>query len=199
MFPPPVVYPPFHQPPQATSTSLKLPQPSSASPTVYLNHQPPLQQQSIGVQTQRFSLSPSPSPLHFKVPERRSLSSTPSISPLSTPSGSPSLLKIVSPPSPQSGATASMYPTPSCSIVLPARTSPPPPPFHLPAVPANHQFSLGSGQPLASPFPYYCSPQTSSAVAPSPPMYFVDMTPPFSGNRVSPVIPPYPQVNIYQV
>ena len=185
-----MVFPPFHQPPQATSTSLKLPQPSITSPTVYLNHQQSLQQQSVGVQTQRFSLSPPPSSIHFRVPERRSLSSTPSVSPLSTPSGSPSLLKMVSPP--QRGATAAIYPTPSCSIVLPARTSPPA--LHLPEVSAN-QFLLGSGQPLASPFPYYCSSQTTSAA----PMYFVDMTPPLSGNRATPIIPPFPQVNIYQV
>ena len=128
-----MVFPLFHQPPQATSTSLKLPQPSITSPTVYLNHQQSLQQQSVGVQTQRFSLSPPPSSIHFRVPERRSLSSTPSVSPLSTPSGSPSLLKMVSPP--QRGATAAIYPTPSCSIVLPARTSPPA--LHLPEVSAN--------------------------------------------------------------
>ena len=191
MFPPPMVRPPPPQPP------LKLPKQSTATCAVYRNHLPSPQQlahQSVGVQTQRFSQSPSPSPIQFRsVPERQSLSSTPSVSPLSTPSGSPSMLNIISPP--QSCATAAMYPNPSCSIVLPARTSPPA--LHLP-VSAN-PLSFGSGQPFAAPFPYYCSPQTSSAGAPLAPMYFVDMTPPLSGNRASPVIPPFPQVNIYQV
>ena len=195
VFPPPMaVCPSLHQCPPATS--LKVPQPSTSSPSVYLHHQQQLQQQtvpyqSIGVQTQKFpliELSPSPSPIHFRVHERRSLSSTPSVSPLSTPSGSPSALKIVSPP--QNGA---VYP-PACGIVFPTRTSPPPSAVHLPV--STSQLSLGQGVSFNSPFPCYCPPHTSSAV-PSAPMYFLDMTPPLSGSRVSSVIPPFPQ--FYQI
>lgn len=207
------MYPPLPQPP------LKLPQQSTTAPAVYLNHQLPPQQlthQSVGVQTQRFSsLSPSPSPIHHRVQERRSLSSTPSVSPLSTPNGSPSMLKSVSPP--QSGsAVGAVYPVAStCSIILPSARTSPPAALHLPVTgSANPPFPLAApgqpfatpgqsfaapGQSFAAPFPYYCSPQTSSAVSPSAPMYFVDMTQPLSGNRASHIIPPFPQVNIYQV
>ena len=199
--------PPLPKPP------LKLPQQSTTAPAVYLNHQLPPQQlthQSVGVQTQRFSsLSPSPSPIHLRVQERRSLSSTPSVSPLSTPSGSPSMLKIVSPP--QSGSTVgAVYPAAStCSIILPSARTSPPAALHLPVTgSANPPFPFAGsgqsfaapGQSFAAPFPYYCSPQTSSsAVSPPAPMYFVDMTQPLSGNRASHIIPPFPQVNIYQV
>ena len=61
------------------------------------------QQHSAGVQTQRYpprvvKLSPSPSSTQFNaLPERRSLSSTPSLSPQNTPNGSPSVSQIVSP------------------------------------------------------------------------------------------------------
>ena len=133
------------------------------------------------------------------------------------------MLKSLSPP--QSGSTVgAVYPVAStCSIILPsARTSPPaalhlpvtgsanPPfPFAAPGQPfatpgqsfaAPGQSFAAPGQSFAAPFPYYCSPQTSSsAVSPSAPMYFVDMTQPLSGNRASHIIPPFPQVNIYQV
>ncbi len=213
VFPPPVVCPPpvcppIHQPPRP----LKLAQQSTTTPAVYLNHQPPppqlpqpprpLSYQSVGVQTQkRFSLSPSPSPIHlrFQVQERRSLSSTPSVSPLSTPNGSPSVFNIIPPPQ-SSRASAAVYPAPNCNFVLPSRTSPPAGALHLPAVSTNPLSFAGSGQPFAAPFPYYCSPQTSSSatVAPSSsPMYFVDMPPPLSSNNRAG--PPFPQVNFYQM
>jgi hypothetical protein len=92
-----------------------------------------------------------------------------------------------------------VYPAPNCNFVLPARTSPPAGALHLPAVSTNPLSYTGSGQPFAAPFPYYCSPQTSSAsVAPSSaPMYFVDMPPPLSDNNRAG--PPFSQVNFYQM
>ena len=199
--PPPAVCQSLHRPP------LKLAQQSTATPAIYFNPQPPpqppqpLTYKSVGVQTQRFSLSPSPSQIQLRVQDRRSLSSTPSVSPLSTPSGSPSMFNFVSPP--QNGGAAAGYPPPGCSIVLPARTSPPArSALHLPAVSTNPlSFAAGSGQPFAAPLPYYHSPQTSSAApvaqsAPGP-MYFVDMNPPLSvNNRAG---PPFPRVNFYQM
>ena len=116
VFPPPL---PLQCPPPP-----KVTQPSTHSS----NHQQHLK-------LPRVELSPSPSTAHFTAQERQSLSSTPSVSPLSTPNESPSMLNIISPP--QNGAAA-LYPS-TCDIVFPTRTSPSRTAVH------TNQFSFGQG------------------------------------------------------
>ena len=194
MFPTPVVYPPQYQ--CSPATSLSGPQASATVP-VYHHYQ---QLSSVAVQTRSplSELSPSPSPVHFTMQEQGSLSrsTTPSVSPQSTPNGSPSLLKICSPPE---GVLPAVYsrPTP-CSFVFPTRTSPT---FGHHPVSANPLplsmggYDDGHGLTFASRLPYFYQHRTTSTS--QAPMYFVDMTPPHSGKRVNSVIPPFPQ--FYQV
>lgn len=130
---------------------------------------------SVAVQTRRspsvLSPSPSPSPIHFGVQAgSRSWSTTPSVSPQSTPSVSPAQLQTF--PSPPPGNTLPPY-----GFVLPTmRTSPA-------AGPNCHRVTF------PPPFSYYYSPRNS----PQPPMYFLDMTPPLSGNSINSIVPPFPQ------
>ena len=215
VFPPPsAVYQSLHRPP------LTLSQQSTATPAaVYLNPQPPPQtqppqplvHQSVGVQTQRrtqrqtqrFSISPSPSPIQLRVQDRQSLSSTPSVSPLSTPSGSPSMFNFISPPQ-NGGATAAGYPPPpppGCSIVLPARTSPPAgSALHLPALSTNPlSFAAGSGQPFAAQLRVQDRRSLSSTPTVSPlstpsgsPAMFNLVSPPQNGSATTAGYPPPP-------
>ena len=190
VFPPPsAVCQSLHRPP------LTLSQQSTATPAVYLNPQPPsqtqppqpLMHQSIGVQTlrrtqrqtQRFSISPSPSPIHLRVQDRQSLSSTPSVSPLSTPSGSPSMFNFISPP--QNGdATAGSA-------------------LHLPAVSTNPlSFATGSGQPFAAQLRVQDRRSLSSTPSVSPltpsgsPSMFNFISPPQNGGATAAGYPPPP-------